>query len=391
MNSKNSISLDVPFVDGVIENREDFFYQIFRNLADAIYTCNAFGKITFYNQAAVDLWGRIPSPGVEWCGSYKLYDLHGNALSREASPMATALKEGKALRGPELILERPDGTRRYIIPHPQPIYDDEGNLVGASNVMTDITAHKKDDLEVINSELYGKNEELKKKNQDLDNFVYIASHDLKVPISNIEGLIITLSEMINEENASKETLNEVLHMMELSIERFSNTINDLTTITKVQKDIEEEIPEKVDLLELIEDIKLINGDLIANSGVRIYTNMQDIQISFSRKNLKSILHNLITNAIKYRSPDRTPEIHISMEKKPPYKILKIKDNGLGLEEDKQEKLFSMFKRFHNHVEGTGVGLYLVKRIITNAGGKIEIESIPAQGSTFSVFFKESDI
>jgi two-component system sensor histidine kinase/response regulator len=317
--------------------------------------------------------------------------LGGIALSPEAFPMALAVKERKAFRGPELILERPDGTRRNIIPHPQPIYDDEGNLLGASNVITDITEHKKDDLEVINSELYGKNEELKKRNQDLDNFIYIASHDLKVPISNIEGLITTLSEMINEENPSKETLNEVLQMMEQSIARFSNTINDLTTITKVQKDIEEETPEKVDLLELIEDIKLINGDLIANSGARIYTARQDMQISFSRKNLKSILHNLITNAIKYRSPARTPEIHISMETKPPYKILKIKDNGLGLEDDKQAKLFSMFRRFHDHVEGTGIGLYLVKRIITNAGGKIEVESIPAQGSTFSVFFKESDV
>src|SRR5690606_29804756 len=149
---------------------------------------------------------------------------------------------------------------------------------------------------------------------------YIASHDLKVPISNIEGLITTLSEMINEENAAKETLNEVLHMMKLSIDRFSNTINELTTITKVQQDIEEEIPEKVDILELIEDIKLINGDLIANSGVFIHTDIKDMQVSFSRKNLKSILHNLITNAIKYRSPERIPEIHISLEQKAPYKV-----------------------------------------------------------------------
>lgn len=277
----------------------------------------------------------------------------------------------------------------------------------SENLIKDIAAHAaialdnsrlyeaskidKEKLAVINSELNEKNEELQKINIDLDNFIYIASHDLKSPVSNIEGLLSTLSEMVNGENSSKEEINSILKMMDYSIDRFLNTLNDLTTITKIQKDIEQEIPEKVNILELIDDIKMLNGDLIANTGARIVVDFDSFrEISFSRKNLKSILFNLITNALKYRSPDRKPEIRISLEKNGTFLLLKVKDNGLGLEANKQKKLFSMFQRFHDHVEGTGIGLYLVKRIITNAGGKVEVESQLNVGSTFTVFFKENN-
>ncbi len=111
-------------------------------------------------------------------------------------------------------------------------------------------------------------------------------------------------------------------------------------------------------------------------------------IKFSKKNLKSVIYNLLSNAIKYRSAERKPEIFISTEQQDGYLTLKIKDNGLGVEKDKQSKMFSMFKRFHDHVEGTGVGLYIVKKIVENAGGKIEVESEVNKGTTFTIFFKQ---
>ena len=302
---------------------------------------------------------------------------------------------GQVIPPYETRLKRTDGKMVYaLVSYAMMKKSSENGII----FLLDITEKKQAELEIqvskqklekINLELKRNNDQLKKVNNDLDNFIYTASHDLKSPVSNIEGLINTLSDMVNRENPSKEDLNQILEMMDYSINRFSKTINDLTTITKIQKDTDEEPAEKVNIPELIEDIKLLNGDLIANSGTRIIIDCENcMEISFSRKNLKSILYNLITNAIKYRSPERNPEVHISTEKIGSSVILKVKDNGLGLDQDKQKKLFTMFKRFHDHVEGTGIGLYLVKRIITNAGGKIEIESQPGVGSTFKVYFEE---
>src|SRR5690606_20645069 len=111
-------------------------------------------------------------------------------------------------------------------------------------------------------------------------------------------------------------------------------------------------------------------------------------IMFSRKKLKSIVYNLLSNAIKYRAPKRRPLIRISSEKIPGYTLLSVRDNGLGFGEKAGANIFSMFKRLHTHVEGSGIGLYIVKKIIDDAGGKIEVESKVDEGTTFKVFFKD---
>ena len=108
------------------------------------------------------------------------------------------------------------------------------------------------------------------------------------------------------------------------------------------------------------------------------------KINFSRKNIKSILYNLMSNAIKYRSPDRTPEVTVKIEKIDGKVSLSVKDNGLGLAADKKDKVFAMFKRFHDHVEGSGVGLYIVKRIIDYSKGKIEVDSTLGEGTNYTI-------
>ena len=103
--------------------------------------------------------------------------------------------------------------------------------------------------------------------------------------------------------------------------------------------------------------------------------------------MRSLVHNLISNAIKYRSPDRTPQVNISCQSTEEYHVLTIKDNGLGMKASSRGQLFTMFKRFHDHVEGSGIGLYMVKKMVENAGGFIEVESQENIGTTFKVYFK----
>lgn len=102
--------------------------------------------------------------------------------------------------------------------------------------------------------------------------------------------------------------------------------------------------------------------------------------------MRSVVYNLLSNAIKYRHPGRKLKVNIHCELVGDYLLLTISDNGLGLAEEQRSKLFSMFRRFHNHVEGSGVGLYMVKRIVDNAGGKIEVESRLGEGTVFKIYF-----
>jgi PAS domain S-box-containing protein len=113
-------------------------------LPAAVYTTDAAGRITFYNEAAVELWGCRPELGKsEWCGSWKLFWPDGRPLPHETCPMAVALKEDRAVRGAEAIAERPDGTRIPFIPYPTPLHDASGKLVGAVNMLVDITDRKR--------------------------------------------------------------------------------------------------------------------------------------------------------------------------------------------------------------------------------------------------------
>jgi len=118
--------------------------NLIHGLPAAIYTTDKEGYITLYNEAAVELWGRRPEIGKEmWCGSWKIYQPDGiTPVSLDSCPMGIALKEGRKVNDQEIIIERPDGTRRNVMPHPEPIFDKKGNIVGAVNMLLDITEQK---------------------------------------------------------------------------------------------------------------------------------------------------------------------------------------------------------------------------------------------------------
>lgn len=120
------------------------FHELLGVLPAAIYTTDAAGRITYYNDAAADLWGCRPPLGTsEWCGSWKLYWPDGTPMLHEECPMAIALREDRPVRGMEAIAERPDGTRVPFIPYPTPLHDDNGKLIGAINMLVDISERKR--------------------------------------------------------------------------------------------------------------------------------------------------------------------------------------------------------------------------------------------------------
>jgi PAS domain S-box-containing protein len=139
----------VPIVDALrsqatLRERERRFRELLDALPAAVYTTDVAGRITYYNDAAATLWGHRPPLGSsEWCGSWKLFWPDGTPLPHDQCPMAVALKEDRAVRGMEAAAERPDGTRVPFIPYPTPIHDETGKLVGAVNMLVDITDRKR--------------------------------------------------------------------------------------------------------------------------------------------------------------------------------------------------------------------------------------------------------
>ena len=129
---------------------------------------------------------------------------------------------------------------------------------------------------------------------------------------------------------------------------------------------------------------------IQASGASVCVEVGDCPlISFSEKNLRSVVYNLFSNALKYRHPARTPTVHLRCRAEGRYAVLSVQDNGLGLNLTQDTgKLFALFQRLHDHVEGTGIGLYMVKKIVENAGGRVEVESQQGVGSTFSAYFRQ---
>ncbi|MBC7922598.1 MAG: GAF domain-containing sensor histidine kinase [Ferruginibacter sp.] len=236
-------------------------------------------------------------------------------------------------------------------------------------------------------ELNQKNEALTSVNDDLDNFIYTASHDLKAPISNIEGLMKILACKLNQKGWEDEVTTKIADLIHASVARFKETIADLTEITKLQRETGDQAT--ANLTSVIHHALLDFHDLIREADAHVELRLGEYpDLVFSKKNLESIVYNLLSNAIKYRAPDRRLEIRIACEDTEAYLLLSVKDNGLGINAGDTGKVFTMFKRLHDHVEGTGIGLYIVKKILESAGGKIEVESTVDEGSTFRVYFKK---
>ncbi len=266
-------------------------------------------------------------------------------------------------------------------------------ITGGSNasyricILNDITDNvlAKQRIESQLEEIESMNENLLRVNNDLDTFVYTASHDLKSPILNIEGLVTILKDDLKQ---TSPQVQNALTMIERSVYRFKATLNDLTEVAKIQK-AQHDLSMEINLREAISEVTERIEHEIIRSGATIQVNTENApQLYFSGKNIKSILYNLISNGIKYCPPTRKPRITISSAITDGNFVLSVTDNGLGIPEEKLGQIFTLFHRLNPEIEGTGIGLYIVKRIVENAQGHIEVDSRVNHGSTFNIFLPQ---
>jgi len=248
---------------------------------------------------------------------------------------------------------------------------------GAIISFNDIT-----ELKLIQLELDRTNKNLMNINADLDNFVHTASHDLLGPLANIELSINVMNQL---EITHDPQLHKFLEIINGSVKMFRELLTELATIGKIENEMA--VVEAIDLKPLIDDLKLSIDNRIQSTNAIIKTAFGIPEIYFSKKNLRSILYNLITNAIKFKSPDRDPVITISTKEEPGFAVLTVTDNGIGIPKKEFENIFSMYGRLYNNVEGQGMGLYLIKKIVDAAGGYVVVESELDIGSIFTIYFK----
>ena len=292
---------------------------------------------------------------------------------------------------------RPDGVEeeRYFTYIEQARRNEHGEIDGVFVFGFEVTEQVQgreqvqrlnQELTAANQELYAANTQLTRTNVDLDNFIYTASHDLKAPITNIEGLLHLLKTALPSAVRTDTLVASVLTRMHGSVERFTRTIGHLTDVTKLQTEFAQPAATLL-LAAVVEDVRQDLLPLLTETSAQLDVAVDNCRPRvFSEKNLRSILYNLLSNALKYRHPGRPAQISVACTTEGNELVLTIQDNGLGVSELQQKHLFQLFRRLHTHVEGSGLGLYMVKKIVENAGGTIEVQSQVNVGSTFTIRF-----
>ncbi|MCC8423494.1 chemotaxis protein CheB [Mucilaginibacter sp. UR6-11] len=316
-------------------------------------------------------------------GAVKQINLLETDIGRPLSNISTNIKLETIIEDIKRVLaegiivtkeiETNNGKWYQIMTMPYVQADNKNN--GAIITFNDIT-----ELKRAQSELDQRNKSLLRINADLDHFIHAASHDLLAPLGNIETSI----NIMNRIALSDEKLHDFLGMINTSVKKFRELIVDIAAIAKVEGDMI--ALEMVNLEETIQNIEWSLEGKIKEAGAVITRELEVKQVLFSKKNLRSIIYNLVSNAIKFRR-DQSPVIQITTKKEGDHIVLSVKDNGKGIPQAAISKIFDMYGRLNQDIEGHGIGLYLAKKIVNAAGGNIVVESEPGVGTTFRIYLK----
>lgn len=255
-------------------------------------------------------------------------------------------------------------------------------------------AERNEEIKLLNSSLEQKVEQrtgqlhmaienLVKKNQHLEDFAYVISHNLRAPIARIMGLV-SIFDRENVQDKNNLVILDYLNQATINLDMVVSDLNDIL----LMQDLSDIRKENVHLEEITNLTIESLHDLIEESHASIQTDYSQVSNLVTVKSyLTSILYNLLSNAIKYRSPKRLPEILISTSKVNGSVCLTVKDNGIGLDltQKNTKKIFKLYQRMHTHTEGKGMGLFIVKEQVEALEGKIEVESAVDYGSAFHVY------
>ena len=226
--------------------------------------------------------------------------------------------------------------------------------------------------------------ELEKLNSDHETLIFALSHDIRQPIASITLLADALV-LAHKKNDSQQ-FDKYINTLKQSSKSLTSLVDDFT-LENEQIGTGEPPEQRLNIQEICNDVLLALKSEIRLNKIEVVTNFHASEIIFPRNNLRSIVYNLVHNAIKYRDPKKVSLIEITTEKVKEYVILCVKDNGPGIAEEHQRIIFRKSSRLSKDINGTGMGLYIAKKMIETHGSRIRLKSKPGEGSTFQVFFR----
>ncbi len=274
----------------------------------------------------------------------------------------------------EYRLKRHDGQYRYILEIGTPRFLHDGSFGGYMGSCLDIT-----DMKMAQVELASQTKELQRSNEELEQFAYVASHDLQEPLRMISSYVQLISKRI--ESGKTEGLGEYMAFAIDGVNRIQALISDLLQYSRVNRKGNPFAP--VDMNEVMKIVTAHLMNRISETGATVtYSDMPNLMgDSFQ---LIRLIQNLVENAIKFKVPDKAPHVHVSAEDSGDYWKFSVKDNGIGIDDKFYSRIFVIFQRLHarEEYEGTGIGLAVCKKIVERHGGDIWVESEQGKGSTF---------
>lgn len=336
-----------------------------RELEDfALFTTTPEGIITTWNKGVENVLGYTEQ---EWLGQHAsiIFAEEDRAAGVVESEMRTAAESGRSVDVRWHV--RKDGTRVYMTGVMRGLRDREGTLIGYSKVFLDDTPRKH--LE----------DALTRSNQDLEQFAFIASHDLQEPLHTLSNLAELFRQRWGGQLEPKAS--EVLGYMVEAAQRMSRLTTDLLTYSQLAR--EEGGATSVHLDDDLETALSMLVTPIEQAGAVItHDTLPNVQLD--RNQMVRLFQNLVGNAIKFRKHNEWPRVHIWAEEQGNEWIIRVQDNGIGFPPEKVEEIFKPFKRLHSTRDypGSGIGLAACKRIVEGFGGRIGADSKPGEGATF---------
>ncbi|APZ46687.1 hypothetical protein BW723_10490 [Polaribacter reichenbachii] len=344
---------------------EDKYHTLYDNAPDMFVSVNTDSNIIECNQTLVNKTGFTRK---EILGM-SILDIYHEDCKQDAKEAFDKFMNTGKVTNKELKIRKKDGGQIDVNLNVASIKDDEGNIKYSSSSWRDITEYKN-----IMSEL----EEL----------TYVSTHDIKAPINNISSFISLLKE---DDSIKDENSLEAIHWIESNVNNANNTLKNLISVAKARTLVLDKI-EDISLEKSFKEVMYLLESLIEKSKVKVTYDFSECDsIKFSEVHLKSMLQNLLNNAIKYQSEERDLEVNIRSFKKEGYDCISVADNGIGINlEEHKDLVFGLFKRASDVKEGSGLALYLIKKILDKTGGEISVESELDKGATFTLCFKQNN-
>ncbi|MCK9496625.1 MAG: ATP-binding protein, partial [Dehalococcoidia bacterium] len=362
---------------------EHRFRTLVEGMGVAAYTTNADGLITYFNEEAAALWGRRPEIGRDaWCGSWQIYQPTGEPLPHDQCPMAVALKEDRPVRDVEIIAERPDGERAAVLPFPTPLHDAQGRIVGAVNILIDITERKRAELErqgLLDAEREARAEAeaaVRARNE----FLSIASHELRNPVAGIRGAAQMLQRLLNRPDVDPERIKLYSSSLVDTSGRISRLLDDLLDVARLETGQLRLHMEEFDLLTMVHATIEECRDQGAPHPFEVYAEDESEPASWAvvadAVRLRQVLANLVENAVKY-SPEAGP-IVVALVRGEDTVTVRVADRGIGFPPESAEAIFGPFGRAPNaseaNIPGLGLGLHICRQLAEMHGGELRAES-----------------